>query len=343
MPVKADAYGHGAAVISKAALASGVCCLAVATVREGEELREEGIEAPILLLSIALPEEIPQIIAAELEPLAADREYIEALAAEARPAGKRAAVHLKIDTGMGRIGCEPTKAAELAALIAGDKNLRLAGTATHFAVSDSVKEEQLRYTEKQLALFHEALESIKAAGIDPGMIHAANTGAVTFHNNSWFNMVRPGILLYGYPPYRDGKPGLAVKPLMELESRIVFLKPLRRGESVSYGRTWAAEEDTVIGTLPLGYADGLPRGISNKWQVLAGGELRPLVGNICMDQCMVDLGKHTTLKRWDRVTVFGGGAPHAGDLAAKLGTIPYELTCNINKRVPRIYSGDDLY
>jgi alanine racemase len=127
---------------------------------------------------------------------------------------------------------------------------------------------------------------------------------------------------------------------MELVSRVAFIKTLRRGESVSYGRTWTAREDTVIGTLPLGYADGLPRSAGNNWQVLAGGGLRPLVGTICMDQCMVDLGRNTSLKRWDELTIFGGRAPHAGNLAARTGTIPYEITCNINKRVPRVYSGD---
>jgi alanine racemase len=339
MPVKADAYGHGAAAVSKAALAAGVSCLAVATVREGEELREAGIEDPVLLFSIALPEELPRLAAADLEPLAADTEYVKALAACARRAGKRLSVHLKIDTGMGRIGCPPAGAADLAACISGEKSLRLAGTSTHFAVSDSAEEADLSYTGKQLALFREAVESIKKRGIDPGIIHAANTGAVSFHNDSWFNMVRPGILLYGYVPQQGGKVP-AVKPLMELVSRIVFIKTIRRGTSVSYGRIWTAGEDTVIGTLPLGYADGLPRSAGNKWRVLAGGELRPLAGRICMDQCMVDLGKHSSLKRWDQVTVFGGDAPHAGDLAALTGTIPYEITCNINKRVPRIYTGE---
>jgi alanine racemase len=341
MPVKADAYGHGALAVARAALAAGVSYLAVATVREGEELREGGIGAPVLLLSVILPGEVARSVAADLEPLAGDAEYVEALDAEARRAGKRLPVHLKIDTGMGRIGCRPREAAELAALISGKKNLRLAGTATHLAVSDSTNEDDIRYTGKQLDIFNEALETIRAGGMDPGIVHAANTGAVTFHGNSWFNMVRPGILLYGYPPYREGAPAMPVKPLMELVSSVVFIKSLQTGEPVSYGRTWAAGEDTVIGTLPLGYGDGLPRGISNNWQVLAGGELRPLVGRICMDQCMVDLGRHSSVKRWDQVTVFGGAAPHAGDLAARLGTIPYEITCNINKRVPRVYTGGE--
>jgi alanine racemase len=243
---------------------------------------------------------------------------------------------------MGRIGCRPGEAAALAASIGALKSLSLEGTATHLAVSDSTAEEDILYTKKQLALFREAVESIKNTGLDPGIIHAANTGAVTFHADSFFNMVRPGILLYGYAP---AGASMAVEPVMEVDTRIVFIKRVRKGESLSYGRTWTAPEDTVIATLPIGYGDGFPRLLSGDHSVLIGDRLYPLAGRICMDQCMVNLGPDSTVQRWETVTVFGGGpavsgaaAPHAGDLAAKLRTIPYEITCNINKRVPRVYS-----
>ena len=338
LPVKADAYGHGALTIAKTSLAAGVEYLAVAAVEEGEELRQGGITAPIMLLSVVLPEEIDALIAMELEPLAGDDEYITALEGGAARAGKTLSVHLKIDTGMGRLGCPPGEAAALASRIAESKNLKLAGTATHFAVSDSAKPEDQAFTSHQWETFHLAVKSIRDAGIDPGLIHAANTGAVTFHNDAWFDMIRPGILLYGYAPEnKEGKPALAVKPLMELKSALVFIKTIKKGQSLSYGRTWTAAEDTLIGTIPLGYGDGLSRLLSNNWQVLAGKELRPLAGRICMDQCMVDLGKNSTARRWDPVTIFGGPAPHAGIMAARLNTIPYEITCNINKRVPRVY------
>ncbi|GHV85180.1 alanine racemase [Spirochaetia bacterium] len=352
LPVKADAYGHGALPVAKAALAAGVEYLAVATVGEGEELRKGGITAPVLLFSIALPEELETLVNANLEPLAGDADYIDALEAAAAkrtaktetahqrgkiPGGK-VPVHLKIDTGMGRIGCAPEEAAALAARIAGSKHLALAGTATHLAVSDSLTPEDLTYTKNQLDTFRRAVKSIRAAGIDTGIVHAANTGAVTFHNDSWFDMVRPGILLYGYAPSRDGEPAMAVKPLMELESRLVFIKEIKKGTAISYGRTWTAAEDTIIGTIPAGYADGLSRRLSNNWTVhINPAAGKPLVGRICMDQCMVDLGKNSTLQRWDRVTIFGGTAPHAGIMAEQLGTIPYEITCAINKRVPRVY------
>ncbi|MDR2551907.1 MAG: alanine racemase [Treponema sp.] len=342
MPVKANAYGHGALPVAGAALAAGAEYLAVATLEEGRELRKGGIDAPVMLLSIALPEEIDGIIAAGLEPFAGDAEYIDALEGRAARAGKKCAVHLKIDTGMGRIGCTPGQALSLAARIAASRNLLLAGTATHLAVSDSPVPEDRAFTERQLDIFRGTVEGIKTAGIDPGLVHAANTGAVTFYNDSWFDMVRPGILLYGYSPEdSQGKPVMAVKPLMELSSSLVFIKELRRGETVSYGRTWTAPEDTLIGTLPVGYADGLSRRLSGRWDVYAGsgkeGSLRPLAGRICMDQCMVDLGKDSGARRWDRVSVFGGKAPHAGIMAARLGTIPYEITCGISPRVPRLY------
>ncbi|MDR2471585.1 MAG: alanine racemase [Treponema sp.] len=351
MPVKAGAYGHGALPAARTALAAGVEYLAVATVPEGEELRKGGIAAPILLLSIPLPEEIPALAAAGLEPLAGDEEYIDALekaAANPRRAdlsgaeksglsGRKLPVHLKIDTGMGRIGCGPGEAAALASRIAGSKSLRLAGIATHLAASDSTLESDAAYTEKQLDAFRSAVESVRARGVDPGVVHAANTGGVCFYPGAWFDMVRPGILLYGYAPEDPrGRPALGVQPLMELESRLSFIKEVKKGRTVSYGRTWTAGEDTLLGTIPAGYADGLSRGLGNNWSVLAGGTERPLAGRICMDQCMIDLGRDSDARRWDPVTIFGGRI-HAGIMAERLGTIPYEVTCAVSGRVPRVY------
>ncbi|MDR1507030.1 MAG: alanine racemase [Treponema sp.] len=339
VPVKADAYGHGALRTAQAALKYGAAYLAVATVAEGEELRDGGISAPILLLSVPLPEEIPRLINAALEPLAGDAAYIDALAGAAGKARKKASVHLKVDTGMGRIGCRPGEAGELAARITGS-GLLLAGTATHFAAADSTAEDDRVFTAGQIQSFRTALHGIRARGVDPGIVHAANTGAVLFHKSGWFDMVRPGILLYGYAPLDGGKKALPVKPLMELESRLVFVKTVKKGESVSYGRIWTAPEDTVIGTIPAGYADGLPRPASGKWDVYVDCQspsLRPLAGRICMDQCMVDLGPRPAASRWDRVVIFGGPAPDAEVLASRIGTIPYEICCNINKRVPRVY------
>jgi alanine racemase len=337
VPVKADAYGHGALSIARAALEAGAACLAVAVVSEGAELRQAGIKAPVFLLSQALPEEMDELVSLDLTPLAGDREAVEALAAAARGTGKKLTVHLKVDTGMGRMGCRPEEAEGLAALILSKGTLALGGMATHLAVSDSLKPEDIAYTKTQLARFREAAASVRAAGMETGILHAANSGALCFHADAFFDMVRPGIFLYGYSPAGGISGGLSAAPVMELRTAVVFLKKLRRGEAVSYGCTWTAPEDTFIATLPAGYADGVPRLLSGRHRVYIRGRPYPLVGRVCMDQCMVNLGPETAVKRWDEAVIFGPGAETAADIAAKTGTIPYEITCNISKRVPRVY------
>jgi alanine racemase len=334
VPVKADAYGHGAEEIARISLSAGAFCLGVATVQEGTELRNAGISAPILVFSQSLPSEIPEIIKNKLSPLVSDNEFIEILAKMTAEAGIRLSVHLKIDTGMGRIGCDPASAPFLAKKIAAITTLEYAGTATHLAVSDSANQEDMAYTEQQIAVFKEALEQIRAEGVNPGIVHAANSGAVSLHPGAWFDMVRPGIILYGYN-LSGGLP--KVEPVMELRTNVVLIKRVKKGETVSYGRTWTSPNDTAIAVLPVGYADGLPRLVSNKWQAVINGKTYPLAGRICMDQCMADLGPDSTVRRWDEASIFGGPAPDAGILAERIGTIPYEITCNINKRVPRVY------
>ena len=333
-PVKADAYGHGALALSRCALEAGVEYLAVATVSEGMELRDGGITAPVFLLSQPLPEELPGIVSLDLIPLVSDRDFIDAAAGAAEQAKKRLTVHLKIDTGMGRLGCRPGVAADLAARIASHRWLLLGGVATHLSVSDSPDPGDLAYTKGQLRGFQEAVASIKKAGIEPGLVHAANSGALVFHGDSYLDMIRPGIFLYGYSPSNTVLPA---EPLMELRSAVVSVKKARKGETISYGRTWAAPEDTFIGVIPVGYADGFPRGLSNNHSVRIRGKAYPLAGRICMDQCMVNLGSDTEVQRWDEATIFGPGFTNAADIAGKLNTIPYEITCNINKRVPRVY------
>ena len=339
VPIKADAYGHGAVRVAVAAIRAGASHLAVASVQEGVELRESGIVAPVLLLSLPLPEELPDIVAHRMIPLVADEEFAREVAAASEAAGERTAVHLKIDTGMGRIGCRPEEAADLARSIAGMGALVLEGTSTHLAVADSMNGDDIAFTKTQLARFSGALLAIRQAGVDPGIAHAANSGGVALHPDSSFDMVRPGLLVYGYLPVPDDPDPLPVQPVMELDTRIVFLKTVRKGESVSYGRAWTADRDTVIATLPVGYADGLARRLSGRLNALIGDRLYPVVGRICMDQCMVDLGPGSVIRRWDRAVLFGPDprGPSAADLARELDTIPYEITCGINRRVPRVY------
>jgi alanine racemase len=347
MPVKADAYGHGAARVSEEALRCGVDYLAVATVDEGLLLRNAGIDAPILLFSQPLKEELLEAARAELVPFIGDRdaasffaEAAERARADEKGGGRKRRVFIKVDTGMGRMGCRPEEAPDLAAFIAGLPALEYSGTATHLAVSDSAEPDAAEYTKLQLSRFASALDGIRDRGLSPGIVTAANTGATVSYPEGWYDMARPGILLYGYPP-TDVKPKLAMRPVMELESAVVVIKRIRRGESVSYGRTWTAERDTSIGILPLGYGDGLPRRLSGNLPVVIGGKTYPLVGRICMDQCMVDLGPSPVVERFETASLFGGeadGAADAAEIARRAGTIPYEITCGITKRVPRVYS-----
>jgi len=349
VPVKANAYGHGAVKIAKTSLEAGASCFGVASVSEGLALRKGGVKAPILLFSQPNPDEIRKIVSAGLIPFISDAEFACALNECAKTAKKKLSVHIKIDTGMGRIGCSAKEVPALARQIANSRWLNLTGTATHLAVSDSTNRRDIDYTKEQIARFKKAVKAIRAVGIDPGIVHAANSGAVILHPDAWFDMVRPGILLYGYKSVTEYEApldqlrklsrfkSLTAEPVMELRSTVVLLKRIKKGESVSYGRTWTAETDTLIGVLSVGYADGLPRLASNKWQVLIGGGLYPLVGRISMDQCCVNLGRKTKINRWDEAIIFGSPGNDAAALAKITGTIPYEITCNINKRVPRIY------
>jgi len=341
--VKADAYGHGAPEIAKACQQAGVFCLGVAAVDEGIELRKNGINAPIMLFSQGQPEEIPEIIQADLIPFISDTEFACALNERAKTEKVKLPVHMKIDTGMGRMGCPAEEALALSRHITECTALKLAGTATHFASADSADKQDIDYTALQLSRFMEAINTIKDAGIDPGIVHAANSGAITLHPDTWLDMVRPGLLLYGYKlvhetdvPNFPLEP-LKVQPVMELRTTVVLIKKIKKGESVSYGRIWTAPKDTFIAVLSIGYADGLPRLVSNKWQAVISGKSYPLVGRITMDQSIIDLGPEPNVKRWDEAVIFGGNAPNAAALAETIGTVPYEITCNINKRVPRVY------
>ncbi len=343
VPVKADAYGHGALKIAVAAIRSGATHLAVATAQEGIDLRDAGIVAPILSLSPPIPEEIPSIIENDIVPFVFDEEYLDELSRHAARMNHVAPVHLKIDTGMGRIGCATADATALARKIARDRHLRLDGIATHLSVADSTAGDDIGYTKEQIARFSATVDAIRAEGIDPGIVHAANSGGVVLHPESRFDMVRPGILVYGYLPDPSLTGLIATKPLMELETQVITMKKVVAGTAVSYGREWVAKEDTFIATIPVGYADGLMRRLSPGLRVSIGDRDYPVVGRICMDQCMVDVGADPWVQRWDRVTIFGPApaTSSADTLARILGTIPYEITCAINKRVPRVYVGDE--
>jgi alanine racemase len=347
VPVKADAYGHGAVQTAQTVLSSGASYLAVANSAEGEELRNAGIDCPILLLGPAHPEEFSSIINNSISPLVFDSEYITTLNDEAARQNKTAEVHLKIDTGMGRIGCRPEHTVETALCVQKCSHLHLAGTCTHLAASDSLDENDKAYTHQQIEKFKKAVENIKDAGIDPGILHCANSGGVLFHPESHFDMVRPGIIVYGFTPETDislmdeeiRALFLSFKPVMHLVSKTASINHHKKGDSISYGRTWVCAEDTDIASIPAGYADGVQRRFVPGLEVLINGKKYPVVGRICMDQFLVNLGKNHGVSRCDDVVIFGDGITcgSAQDIAQRIGTISYEIVCGISKRVERVY------
>lgn len=337
--VKANGYGHGAVEVSRLAEKTGIDWLGVATVPEGMQLRAAGIKLPILKLSPAFPEEMDAAVRDEITLAVASRENVDALEAVCRAGDLKTNVHLKIDTGMGRIGVAMEDAPGLAAYIEKKSpRLRLEGLFTHFPVSDEADQ---TYTKGQIERFQAVVNSITAAlGRKVDIVHAANSGAVLGHEPAWFDMVRPGIMIYGFYPDMDTPRTIPLKPGLSFVTRISFLKKVKAGASVGYGRTWIAPQDTWIASIPAGYADGFNRLFSNKGRVLINGESHPIVGRVCMDQSMVNLGPQTDAKVGDEVVLIGQSGEEeitCYEWAEKLGTITYEVTCQINSRVERVY------
>ena len=334
--IKADAYGHGANELCSVAIEEGVSYFAIATVGEGASLRKSNLTIQILLLTLTTPEEFPEIISNGIQPFVADRAYIKGLNREAKKQGRILDVHLHVDSGMGRIGCKPKDAVVLAQLIESLENINLKGVSTHFCCADDPSKPM---TKDQILKFKEAIEQIKSAGIDPGIVHASNSAAIVGFPDSWIDMVRPGIILYGYYPGHEQERILNVKPVMEFRTEVVFLKKVAAGQPLSYGATYVTERETYIATLPVGYGDGYNRLLSSKGIILINGKKYKVAGRVCMDQLLIDLGPDTNVDLYDEAILFGVGPDEqtAEDLAVVLDTISYEITCNVNKRVPRVY------
>lgn len=337
--VKANAYGHGAVAVSRLAERIGVDWLGVATVPEGLQLRQAGIRLPILKLSPAFPEEMAPAVQEGLTLTVCERANVDALEAVCRAGNLRAAVHLKVDTGMGRIGVSSAEAPALAAHIErACLSLRLEGIFTHLPVSDAADP---AYTRDQIDRFKAVVDAIHAAiGRRVSLVHCANSGAVLGHAPAWLDMVRPGIMIYGFRPDPDTPATIPLKPGLSFLTRVSFLKKVTAGTSIGYGRTWFAPRGTWIATIPAGYADGFNRLFSNRGRVLINGRSYPVVGRVCMDQSMVDLGPDTDVRVGDEVVLIG----RSGDAeitceewAQALSTITYEVTCQINARVQRVY------
>jgi alanine racemase len=337
--VKADGYGHGAVPVARAALDAGAQWLGVALVEEGAELRAAGIDAPVLVLSEPPPPAAAAVVALGLTPVAYTPPGIDALAKAVADSGAEPLpVHLKVDTGMHRVGCAVTDAGRLAESIATRDELRLEGVLTHFAVAD---EPGNPYTLQQLDRFDSLLDDFRRAGVAFDLVHAANSAALlAFPDRARFDLVRCGIAVYGVPPAPDLADRVPLRPAMAVKARVSHVKRLRSGDRLSYGLRYSMPADGTVGTVPAGYADGVPRALSaTGGEVLIRGRRHPIAGTVTMDQLMVDVGD-TPVEVGDEVVLLGrdGDAEITADeWAERVGTIPYEIVCGIGPRVPRSY------
>lgn len=348
--VKADAYGHGYLEVAQTLLNGGADALAVACLDEAIQLRRCGIVCPILILGNSRPNEAETLVANDVMPACFELSLAEAMSRAALKLDKTAKIHIKIDTGMGRVGyrytddeCERQRSIGEIEKISSLPGVNIDGIFTHFAVADENDDE---YTNLQFERFCGICDVLKRKGIDIPTRHCANSAALIRFPHMHLDMVRPGIILYGKnpSPFVDCE-FLGLQPAMTFKAKITNIKYIEKGSSISYGRKFSAESERKIATIPVGYADGYSRLLSNKARVIAGGKLCNIVGNICMDQCMIDVTDVNTINIGDEVILFGMGDSielPVESLAEKMGTINYEILCMVGKRIPRIYVKDGI-
>jgi len=335
--VKADGYGHGALHVARAALAAGADRLGVATVNEAMALRDAGVTGPIQLLSEPPETTIRELLDYDLVPAVTTREFAVALGKQALLRDTEARYHLKLDTGMHRIGVRAEDAAEFARSLADFPGLALEGTFTHFATADVVGDWDVQ---RQLERFTRALEEMKTEGVNPGIVHAANSPATILYPDSHFDMVRCGIAIYGLHPSKSTYGVIELRAAMSVKARASLVKRIGMGDGVSYGLTWQAAAPTEIATLPLGYADGVHRAASNGMQVLVDGKRCRQVGRVCMDQLMIEVPRGARVARGDEVVLVGSQGSETismDELSDAAGTINYETACGFGLRLERVY------
>lgn len=341
--VKADGYGHGANVLSKLYEDLGADFLAVSNIDEAEELRVYGITLPILILGYTPVDEAKRLLNLKLTQAVYCLDFAKALSQKCEELGGKLDVHVKIDTGMSRIGfmCQSfprdnssiDEIAEVCAL----KGLNATGIMAHFSVADE-GDEGREYTSAQLAAFDYTVNALKEKGIEFDVIHHANSAGTEDYENAHKTMVRAGIILYGLAPSKKLEGALPLKPLMTLKTSVASVKKIYKGTTVSYGRTFEAEKDMTVATVTIGYADGYFRDFSNKGYMLLKGRKCRILGRVCMDQTIIDVSDVEDVKIGDEVTVFGATEPPTvNDLADFADTINYEIVCAVSKRVPRYY------
>ena len=335
--VKANAYGHGVIPVSRTALGAGADWLAVAIPEEGIELRAAGFQVPILVMGMSLPHQAPLFVDHRLIAAVSSPASLQAFHAAALAKNTKVRVMIKLDTGMGRVGVQPAETLAFVRQALSLAGIEVIGLFTHFAAAD---ETDPTFTQLQLDRLEEVVSLLAQAGISLPLVSAANSAAVDAFPAAHFDAVRPGIILYGLPPAPDMALQLDLRPIMSLVTQIVHIKKVPANTPVSYGCTYRTFEPTWLATLPLGYADGYSRHLSNKADVLVHGSRRPIVGRVCMDQIVIDLGPHCDASVGDEVVLFGRqnqAEITLTELAVLAGTINYELACAISPRVPRVY------
>ncbi len=336
--VKADAYGHGAIEVSKVVLRNGVSFLGVALIEEGIKLRQAGIDAPILVMGSIYPfKNYRELINFNLIPIVASLSSLKELSSIASKEGEKVGFHLKVDTGMGRIGVSVNSVLKLVKEISSLPGVVLEGIISHLSCADG----DGGFTEKQIDDFTSVVEKIKYKKTI--LRHIANSSAILRFPESHLDLVRPGLILYGLLPFRSTLSKIKLKPVMSLKTKVIFLKKVAKGTPVSYGKTYVTKKRSIIATLPIGYADGYNRLLSNKAQVLIKGKRLPVVGRICMDMCMVDVTDLPQVAVGDEVVLIGNQENETitvEDIAVWSNTVNYETVCALGKRIPRIYIGN---
>jgi alanine racemase len=331
--VKADAYGHGLIPVAKKLISCGVDYLGVASIDEGIKLREADIKIPVLILSLVLKKDILPLFKYDLIPTVCTDELAFTLNNLAKKLGKPLKIHIKVDTGMGRIGILYKDASAFIKKVHKLKFIRIEGISTHLACADI----NSKFTLHQIEVFNHIIKKLNQQGIQIPLVHAANSLGVINYPVSHFNLVRPGLVIYGLYP----KEGLKInlKPVLSLKTRIIYFKRVPAGWGISYGHTYITKRNNTIVTLPIGYGDGYPRNLSNLAPVLIKGKRFKVTGRVCMDQIMVDVGKFA-VKIGDEVVLIGAQGKNkitAEELACLSDTIPYEIVCSLGNRIPRVY------
>lgn len=334
--VKANAYGHGLVRVARHLEALGVAQLGVAFLEEGIALRQAGIRTPILVMGGIFGPQAAQFIAHDLEATVSSIDKLRQVEAAAEAAGRKAVVHLKIDTGMERIGVHSYSAGPFIEAAVASRWCDIKGVYSHLACADDPASPM---TALQVERFAEACAHFERLGAPMPLRHLANSGGVLHFPQTWLDMVRPGIVVYGVLPDPASHPTLALRPALSLLSQVAYFKVVKAGRPVSYGATWTSPRDTRVVTVPIGYGDGWPRALSSRGEVLVRGGRRPIVGRVCMDQFMVDIGDGSAYNEDEVVLVGAQGAEAISTegVALLAGTIPYEILTGLNERIPRVY------